>query len=355
MHAGAVHAVILAGGSGTRFWPASRQSLPKQFLRLAGGRSMLRATFERLAGLVPHDRVLVVTSEEHAARVRSELPEIGSSNVLAEPAPRNTLAAVALAAFEIERRDRDGVQIVLPADHVIEPVERLRASLAAAVELARAQDVLVLFGIRPTHAATGYGYVEVGEPVAVQPGSGARTVLRFVEKPDEERARSFLASKRFLWNSGIFVWRTQAIRRALFAHAPAVAAALERAHPEALASVYPALPALPVDVGVMEKAQNVCVLPVDYLWSDVGSWSALAEALLAGADGNVHSGAGEVLALDSDGCVVHSEPGALVALLGVHDLVVVQAGGATLVCPRDRAQDVKLVVDALRTRGQGWL
>ncbi len=275
--------------------------------------------------------------------------------MLAEPAPRNTLAAVALATFEIERRDADAIQIVLPADHLIEPVVRLRDSLRTAVELARSHEVLVVFGIRPTHAATGYGYVELGEPFAARPDGGAHAVRRFVEKPDDERARAFLASGRFLWNSGIFVWGTQTIRRALFAHAPAIAAPLEHARPDALATLYPALPSLPVDVGVMEKAHNVCVLPIDYRWSDVGSWSALAEALAASADGNVHSGGGEVLALDSSECIVHADSGALIALLGVRDLVVVQAGGATLVCPRDRAQEVKKLVDALQARAPEWL
>jgi mannose-1-phosphate guanylyltransferase len=345
------YALILAGGSGTRFWPASRRARPKQFLAIAGERPMIAETRARLAGLVPDERVLVVTSGEQAPLVREALPELPPENVLTEPCARNTAACIALAAFEVERRDPDSVQLVLPADHVIRPPERFRATLSAAAAEARRSHRLMTLGIQPTYPATGYGYIELGERLGEADGLPVHAVARFVEKPELERAREFLGSGRFRWNAGIFVWETAAILEAFAQHAPEIHGALRgRPAAEELARLYPTLPALPVDRAIMERAENRGVIPIDFAWSDVGSWPSLAEVLELDAEGNCASGGARLLAEDSAGCVVYGEGGA-VALIGVQDLVVVHAGGATLVCPKDRAQDVRRIVERLEEEG----
>src|SRR5262249_48894147 len=219
-------------------------------------------------------------------------------------------------------------------------------------------DALVIFGVRPDHPATGYGYIEAGAKLSEREGIPVLAVARFVEKPDRARAEEFLASGRFLWNSGMFVWHTRAIRAALREHAPEIARGFERvAAGEALVRVYPTLPSLAVDVAVLERARNVRMLPIDYAWSDVGSWSALPELRAADPDGNwrVISGGARVVAEDARGCVAYAEGDEVIALVGVRDLVVVRAGDATLVCPRERAQDVKRIVERLTAEGQRFL
>ncbi|MDP6538991.1 MAG: sugar phosphate nucleotidyltransferase [Planctomycetota bacterium] len=343
-------AVVMAGGSGTRFWPASTRSRPKQFLAVAGERPMITETVARLEGLVAPEHTLVVAGAEQAGLVRECLPDLDPANVLLEPVGRNTAACVALAAFEVERRDPAAAQVVLPADHVIRPAASFQRTITAAVAEARRDGRLVTLGIVPDHAATGYGYIEQGERLAEHDGIVAHEVLGFVEKPDAERAAAFLASGSYRWNAGIFVWETAAILDAFRRHAPTIHAALDGVTGvEALALAYEDLPALPVDEAIMERAERRSVLGIDYTWSDVGSWPSLADVLAQDADGN-HVGGGErLVALDAQGCVVHGD-GGLTALIGVSDLVVVRAGKTTLVCPRERAQEVKAIVARLAER-----
>ena len=355
MSAPPLYAVILAGGSGTRFWPASRKSRPKQFLSIGGGQPMLRRTLARLEGQIPPERVLVVTAGEQERLVHEALPELPAENVIREPEGRNTAPCIALAARVLADRAPDSVQVILPADHVIEPAAAFQRSLAAAVEEAVAQDVLVTFGIRPSFPATGYGYIECGSTIGQRDGIDVFEVERFVEKPDARRAQEFLASGRFLWNSGMFVWRARTLRAAYASHLPEILEPLQAwdGSAEGLERAYGALPAVPVDVGIFERASNVRMLPIDYAWSDVGSWAAIPDVVAADGEGNFPSLANDasVLSEDARNCVVHADNGELVALLGVEDLVVVRAGNATLVCPRDRAQDVKRLVDRLRSSG----
>jgi mannose-1-phosphate guanylyltransferase len=340
-------AVVMAGGSGTRFWPASRPDRPKQFLGIGGPQPMLAATVGRLSGLIAPERILVVAGERHAQLVHEVLPELPGENLLLEPVGRNTLACVALAGFEIERRSPDAVQIFLPADHVVQPAASLRASLADAVRVARARAELVVFGVRPTHPATGYGYVELGDVLEGEAATGARRVLRFVEKPDRARAETYLASGRFHWNSGMFVWSCSTLRAALFEHAPDVARTLVDASPTDLDGPYSGLPSLSMDVGILEKASNVCALAIDFDWNDVGSWAALPQVLPADADGHWVDGGARVDSLDSSGCVVHGPAGERIAMIGLRDLVIVRSGKTTLVCPRDRSEEVKRLVEGL--------
>lgn len=349
-------AVIMAGGSGTRFWPASRLDRPKQFMPIIGDTPMISTTVARLAGLVDLERILVVTSGDLAPLVTECLPDLAPENVLVEPVGRNTAPCVALAALEIERRCPDSAQIVLPADHVIEPAASFRASLQAAVDEAVRGQHLVTLGIRPTFPATGYGYIEVGEELAQHGEFVARRIGNFVEKPELERAREFVSTGRYLWNAGIFIWETQTVLEALRKHAPAIIEPLERAgRATGLETVYPELPALPVDTALMELATNRSVLPIDYAWSDVGSWSSLEEIAPLDGEGNATVGGGNLLAQDSRSNIVYTESGTLTALIGVEGLVVVRAGDAVLVCPKDRAQDVKNIVERLKREGQHFL
>lgn len=349
-------AVIMAGGSGTRFWPASRKRHPKQFLAVGGKRSLIAETSARLSGLVPHERQLVVTSHEYVALAKKQLRKLPPENILAEPIGRNTAACVAWAALEVEKRAPNSVHCVLPSDHVIRPPARFKNALKSAALEASTSGALVTFGIRPTFAATGYGYIELGETVGAHGKIPVHRVQRFVEKPDKTRAESFLQSGRFLWNSGMFVWSTRAILAELARHAPSVHGPLAAAKSNAeIERLYPSLPSISIDVAVLEKAANVRVLPADFEWSDVGSWTAIPEVAAHDEHDNCSVGGTTMLAEDARGCIVYGKSGELTALIGVTDLVVVRAGKAILVCPKDRAQDVKKIVARLEREGPAFL
>jgi len=336
--------VLLAGGSGTRFWPASRRAHPKQLLKLLDGQSLLRATLNRQGDLVDAEHVLVLTSEELLSPCRAALEELPGAGFLAEPVGRNTAASVAWAAVEVARRDPKAVFAVLPADHVIPDDDSYRASMRAAIELASKEDVLVTFGIEPDYPATGYGYIEA----SAEGGEGFRDVVRFVEKPDLARAEEFLSAGTFLWNSGMFVWRAEVILDAFREHAPEVLEPIERgAAAGDVGAVFADVPALPVDKAILERADNVRVLPISWSWSDLGAWPSLPEVLGADDAGNCAAGGAKLIAEDSSGCTVFSEGEEHVALLGVEGLVVVRAAGVTLVCPADRAQEVRRIVERL--------
>jgi mannose-1-phosphate guanylyltransferase len=353
-----VYAVVMAGGSGTRFWPLSRAARPKQFLALSGERPLVVETVERLPPLAAIDRTYVVCGPVHAPAVRELLPALPAANVLVEPCARNTAPCVGLAALHVARRDPRGVLAMLPADHHVARPEAFRAALAAGAALAEAGHVATI-GIRPSRPETGYGYLKVGTPLAGFPGGAAR-VERFVEKPDRATAERYLADGGYLWNGGIFLFRADVILEEIRAAMPALAARLEAiaaalgtpAYDEVLAREFPACPSESIDYGVMERSSRIAVVPADFGWSDVGSFAALPEVRAADASGNVTGG--EALVLDGKDNVVLAD-GRLVAVVGVDGLVVVDAGDAVLVCPRDRAQDVKKVVDELKRRGRSEL
>ncbi len=337
----------MAGGAGTRFWPRSRRRMPKQLLRVVGSRTLLQATVDRLRGLVPPRQTIIVTHSDHAAEVRRQLPHIPPRNVLIEPQARNTAPCIALATLEIARRVPRATVVVLPADHAVRDVSAFRSTLSRAMAWANSARCPVTIGIRPTAPDTGYGYIQLGAPI----GAGVRAVRSFEEKPTRGRARRFVASGRYRWNSGIFVWRTDTVLELFARHLPAVtktlAPALSLPAPRrrtALARAYARLTAVSIDYGIMEKAAPVLVVDGDFGWSDVGSWAALGG--LAQANGR----AAPVVAVDASRYVVFS-PERLVALVGVDDLIVVDAADALLICRRDRAQDVRRVVQELERRG----
>jgi mannose-1-phosphate guanylyltransferase len=350
-----LHAVILAGGSGTRFWPASRTDRPKQLLPLAQGRTLLEATIDRVRGLVREDRVWVVTNPAQLANLRACIPEFPANRILVEPEPRDTAACVALAIAHLEAADPGAVIAVLPADHVIEPAERFRELLDRGAQLAREGRMLVTFGIRPTRPATSFGYIEPGD--LLRGGTGARSVVRFREKPDLETARQYVASGRFLWNSGIFVWTAASLLDAMAVgnaeleqRARDMMDAVRRGDRPTADAIFRRMPKTSIDYAVMERAPRVAVLEADVAWSDLGSFLALGSVVTPDPEGNVcvlAGGAGATL-VGSENCIVYAEGPRTVALLGTHDLVCVLVHDAVLVCPRDRADDLKRLVQKLR-------
>ncbi len=332
-------AVVLAGGHGTRFWPLSRRALPKQCLSLDGGPTLLQRTVARTA--LPPEQVLVVTGPDMVDAVRAQLPDVA---LLVEPSPRNTAAAIAWAALDVERRGGAGC-FVLPSDHVISDEPAFRDALATAARVAQ-DGALVTLGIRPTRPETGFGWLETEDG----PGPD-RAVCRFVEKPPLAEAERLLAGGRHLWNAGMFVWSTGALLAAVAAHLPgttAMIAALRGGTP--ISDVWALSEATSIDYGVLERARGIRVVPVDFGWSDVGAWPALLDVLPPGEGGVAV--AAELVALRASGNVVHA-PGKLVALLGVDDLIVVDTPDALLVAPRAEAQNVKLLLDEVRRRGLG--
>ena len=355
-----LHAVVMAGGSGTRFWPKSRRSRPKQLLRLFGGATMLQQTVERIAPLVPPERVLVVTGEDQAEASLLQLPHVPAANIVAEPCPRDTAACVGLAAALIARTDPDATLVVLAADHVVEPAETFRKTVAVAASLIEDDPTrFVTMGIRPTRPETGYGYIEAGDLLETREGIAVRQVVQFREKPDRPTAEEFLAQGRFAWNSGVFVWKARAILDALHTHRPGLAAAVERVASaagtpqaeEVLRREYPRMERIPIDKAVMEKADNVVVLDVGYAWSDVGDWRSLAELKPADPHHNVVEG--PVRLIDTHNCVVLADDGHLIAAIGLSDLVVIQSGGATLIARRDQLDRLKMLVEGLGQDGFG--
>ncbi len=353
-----LYAVIMAGGSGTRFWPKSRRQSPKQFLRLFGETTMIQQTAGRIAPMVDPSRLLVVTGLDQAESARAQLADVPAANILAEPAPRDTAACVGLAAGVVAARDPEAVMIVMPADHVIEPQARFLETVEDAVSLIQAEPLsLVTFGIRPTRPETGYGYIEQGDEFVMPSGRIGRCVAQFREKPNLETARSFLDSGRFLWNSGIFVWRARTILDEIKAHrpglheglAPILAHADSPSFGQVLAERFPQLERVPIDRAVLERSAHVKVIEAPYQWSDVGDWRALAELLELDSAGNAVFG--RTLTHGSTGSIFISEEGGLVAALGVEDLVVVQSQGAVLVARKERLDELKALVEGLGKAG----
>jgi mannose-1-phosphate guanylyltransferase len=344
--------VIMAGGSGTRFWPLSRALRPKQLLPLSGAQgSLLRETRKRISKLIAAEQTLVVTSEALVEQTRAELPELPPENIMAEPVGRNTAPCVGWAASVVARRNPEAVLAILPADHHIADERAFNTVLERAIEAARGGD-MVTVGVKPTRPETGYGYVELGEELAPNVHRGRR----FVEKPDELRARQFLAAGRYLWNSGMFFFRADVVLAAVRQHLPGLGDALRKFDEAALAgnerdvvrALYASLPDVSIDHGIMEKAARVAVVPGDFGWSDVGSWTSAWE--LAPHDVDDNALFGEVVTVDTHRSYVRAHGDKVVALIGLDDVVVVDTEDALLVMPRSRSQDVRAIVSALKSQ-----
>jgi mannose-1-phosphate guanylyltransferase len=347
-------AVIMAGGTGTRFWPHSRRRHPKQLLPIAGRRSMLQETMARARAIAPPERTLVVTTAALVGAVRRQLPRVPAANVIGEPVGRNTAACIGFAALRVLRADPDGVMVVLPADHLVGAPPVFRRALRLAADLADAE-YLVTIGITPTHPETGYGYIEWGRPLERASGEAA-FAASFREKPSRRRAMRYVASGRYLWNSGIFAWRARRILEEIGRHIPALGRGLAGLRAVAgtprektwLRRHYAGLPAVSIDYGVLERTDAVAVVRGRFPWSDVGSWAAM-EPLWGGDGRRGNAVRGHVVVVNANGCIV-SAPNRVVALCGVDDLIVVDTPDAVLVCAKQRAQDVRLVVQELERR-----
>jgi mannose-1-phosphate guanylyltransferase len=355
-----VYAVIMAGGAGTRFWPASRELRPKQLLPLAGrdDESLLAATVRRIAPLVPSARVYIATGAKLRDPILRELPELPPANVLAEPVARNTAPCIGWAAATIARIDPEAVVMVLPSDHFIIDEPEFRAVLQKAIVGARG-GYLTTIGIVPSRPETGYGYIELGAPLE----GDLREVARFVEKPDRASAESYVAGQKHLWNAGMFFFKASTMLEAVRAHLPELAEGLDRIDAAAargdesaeVARTFPTLPSVSIDHGVMEKASRLAVVPGSFGWNDVGSWESAWE--LAAKDDAGNALPNGAVAVDARGNLVRdltTGRGAkkTFALVGVSDLVLVETDDAVLVIPRDRAQDVRAVVQQLKLRGE---
>jgi mannose-1-phosphate guanylyltransferase len=344
MSSSTLYAVVMAGGRGTRFWPLSRRALPKQCLSLDGGPTLIQRTVARLHPLVPIERVLVVTGPDMVDAVREQLPGLPAANLFVEPSPRNTAPVVAWMAYEVERRG-GGVIAVLPSDHAIADEAAFRDALAVAAAVAD-REALVTLGVVPTRAETGYGWIEPADGDEVD-----RPVARFVEKPPHKVAEALLAGGRHLWNAGMFLWRHDVVLRAVDRHLPGSAAAVGALRGGAtIDEVWTRFEATSVDYGVLEHATNLRVLPVDFGWSDVGSWTALGDVL--SAEGWGSGVASAVVAEGASRNLVHAA-GKLVALLNVEDLIIVDTADTLLVARRQDAQAVKNLLDTVEGKFPG--
>ena len=351
--AGQPHAVILAGGAGERFWPASRQRHPKPFLKAVAGKSLLDATVERARRFAGPERVWIVCGREHARAVR-RATGLPARRVLVEPDRRNTAMAVGFAAVCIAAEDPGAALAVLPADHVIPDSRAFTAALRRAARAARGAQVLVTLGVKPTRPDTGYGYIQVGAPAVGH--RGLRHVRRFVEKPEAARARRYLRRGDYLWNAGIFIWTARTILEEIEACAPDLFRALvplasaRRRTAELIERAYRRAPSLPVDVAVMERSRRVWTIPVSFHWSDVGTWQSLADELGV-RPGRSRVVAGDLAYDDTGGNLVWGHGGPI-ALLGVEGLAVIDTGDALLVARLDRGSDVRRVVAELKAKGR---
>ncbi len=369
------YAVIMAGGIGSRFWPQSRKARPKQFLDVFGDGTLIQNTVARLQGLVPPERCLVVTHERYVEQVRAQLPAVPEANILAEPMRRNTAPCIAYAATVLQARDEDATLVVLPADHVIRNVKRFHEVLRVALAKAQEPGALVTIGVKPTHPETGYGYIQYDGPSAPSEDDGGRQgddgehqddggsgdadgapaahpVRTFAEKPDRATAERFIESGDFLWNSGMFIWRADTILGEMAEHLPQAheafaslrAAVGTDREDAAVVTAFQTSPSISIDYGVMERADEVYVVPGSFGWSDVGDWRAVYELSAHDEQGNAVEG--EAILHDASRCYVQTAD-RLVVLVGLHDAVVVDTDDAVLVCHRESTQQVKNVVEYL--------
>ena len=353
-----LHAVIMAGGSGTRFWPHSRRNLPKQFLKMTGDQTLIQQAASRCQPSIPQERTWIVTGAAHAVETARQLPLIPSSQILVEPCGRNTAPCIGLAAIQMLASDPDATMLVMPADHVISPNSKFQEAVAEAVRLIEIDPaVLVLFGIEPQYPSTGFGYIQRGTPIASKSCATYR-VASFREKPNLTTASQFMASGEFYWNCGIFVWRAQTILDALQEFSPETVACLDRIQPgigsdrwqEILEVEFPKMPSISIDYAVLEKAsQRVAVLKAPFEWDDVGSWQALPRLFPQDQAGNTVNGL--CCPVETQGCIVRTTDDHLIATIGVENLIIVHTPTATLVADKRDEGALKKLIAELEKQG----
>lgn len=347
--------VIMAGGRGERFWPQSREATPKHLLPIVGDKPMLAQTVDRVVGVVPRENVFVITTQAQLEGCRGACPDLPAANIVAEPMGRDTAAATGLAMLLVKQRNPSAAFAMLPADHVIKDTAEYAKLLNIAFKSAESADVLVTLGIKPAAPETGFGYIQQAGVWRQIDDRDVMAVKRFVEKPDLETAQGYLATGGYYWNAGMFVWRVPVVEAAFKAHASELYAGLAKLEAaaksaggwaQALADVYPTLKKVSVDYALMEKSTNVVVVPATFDWDDVGAWPALAKHFTPDKDGNVLRG--HALVEGGTHNIVVSTDGHLIGVVGCSDLVVVHTPEATLVCPKDRAQEIKALLERLK-------
>lgn len=349
-----IYNVIMAGGGGTRFWPLSRQEVPKQLINLSGEDALINETINRIESLASKEDLFIVTNEKQIDALKDIVKDkCVCENILPEPCARNTAAAIGFAAFNIMKKYGDGVMCVYPADHYIKDEEGFKSVLNKAIEVAKNNDKLVTIGITPTFPSTGYGYINFDQNTTI--GDSAYDVIEFVEKPSFEVAKSYVQSKKYVWNSGMFVWKVSKILEDFKRYLPKVYDKLEKLsehlgtenEAQAIKDIYPTIPSISIDYGVMERSNDVVVVPGDFGWNDVGSWDSLGAIYEADKEGNIKRG--ENITIDTNSSIIYSDE-KLIATVGINDLIVVSTKDAVMVCRKDRAQDVKKIVDQLKEK-----
>jgi mannose-1-phosphate guanylyltransferase len=353
-----MYVVIMAGGSGTRFWPRSRAVLPKQMLNLFGDRTMLQLTHERIKDFVSEKNILIITNNDLKEGIVEQLPDVPVENIIAEPFGRNTAPCIALAASIIKKRSsEDETMIILPADHLIQGTNRFKQCMLAAAEYAPREGCLITVGIKPAYPETGYGYIQKDRQIAESLDHTIFKVKTFAEKPDYEIAERFIKSGDFLWNSGMFIWTVAAITNAMEEFQPELVDGFSLIEnkldcpemDEAIRDVYSKIKPVSIDYGVMEVAKKVCVLEGDFVWNDVGSWEAVYNLSDKDSDKNAIEAKEQILLSSKNNYIYSSKK--LIAAVGIEDLVVVDTDDALLICKKEESQKIKDVVDTLRRKG----
>ncbi len=349
-----IYTLIMAGGSGTRFWPRSKTQKPKQYLNIFGESSLLQDTIKRFATFTEKENIYIVSSATQAKVLEEQTPMLPKQNLIYEPVGRNTLPCIGLAAMYAERENPDGIMVVSPSDHLITNNQLFEDTVLAAVKIADKRDGIVTIGITPSYPATGYGYVKTKEDITGSEKIAQFKVERFVEKPDEKTASEYLKQGGFYWNSGLFVFKVSVFLEAVEKFAPELYADLRKiqtdfgnpTYEETLDTIYRAVKGISVDYGIMEHADNIFLVEGNFDWNDLGSWESVY--LTDKKDENGNAGSGETLLVDTKNSYVYSDKN-LVAVVGLEDVIVVQDGNTTLVCKRDKAEDVKKIVEKLKS------
>lgn len=347
--------VIMAGGKGERFWPKSRTHLPKQFLNISGNKSMIQQCIDRLQKFIPIEQIFVVTNELYAELIKAQIPGLPSDNIIIEPIGRNTAPCIGLASIIIEEKFPNSTMVVLPSDHIIKDEVEFINILKTAVEVSERGKSLVTLGITPTYPETGYGYIESTDQTIELNDLKVHKVNKFVEKPDAEKAAAYLEAGNYYWNSGIFVWKISVIREYIQKFIPEMHDLLETMkvsfhandRMEVIKEEFPKMPDQSIDYGIMEKAEDIYVIPCIFGWDDVGSWTALERIDELDENGNVIRG--NTLNIDTKGCIIESN-GKLIATLGVEDLIIVETDDVTLICNKEKAQEIKSLIKELRVQ-----